>query len=944
MPSPSSSVVSPPPPLGKIITFYSYKGGTGRSMAVANIACLIGKSLARTSKRVLVMDWDLEAPGLHRFFSAKSDMPEYEAKPGVINYFHSLRQLLTDQPGLYERIAAPEGWQVLDKILSLEEHCIPDVVQGVDFMPAGRFGPGYGKLVGSFNWIEFFDNFGAVIPAFRDLLGEKFTYTLVDSRTGLTDVSGICTTLLPEKLVGVFTPNRQSLSGLCDLVKETLEYRGKSDDFRPLAVFPLPSRVENAEQDLKTQWRSAHETDRCDLTAYFNDVLLPHASYYAYGENIAVLQDRQDAISLAAAYQRFFDRLMNSDFAWEIAGADLEVGPTQVSPAPLVGDKTLSAPPPTEKYDAFLSYATSDEKVVAQVDAQLRRYGVKAFFPFRDLAPGEDLAAGTAAAMGASKAMVVFVGEAGIDPRQNQESLAALENYAKDPTKRIIPVLLPKAPGVEKLRIPNFLRNYNLIDLRSGVKDEQAIATFAWALTGERRKPKKDLMWWSRAGVAGVAVGLALFFGTRWLMYKGYVGEIATYSKAVAANPNDADAHASLGDALLGWGRTDEAIHEYIRALTLTPDSLIVNMNLEEAVDKLSRDRAISVIREAIGKIPNDARLHSKLSEELGYKGDLDGAISEMAVAVKLDPSGWMNHGNLAALMEEKGEPGIALDEYRAASALNPPDYFADEYSDAIKRLSSQVKTEVRAETYAWGIAFSADKPLSGATYEAQLALGNGLSNVALYRRPKWYRTVVRFKDKPGATAALATIESKLNARWKGAYVVQVDTWCSDAKPSTSVKIDDHEIPLFECPKAAGTLPSPNGAKLPKPSGPSSNPSTSASTGGSSGTSSTSAQPTSVTLVVLYLSESEAQNANQIADILKANAKYADVSVRSYDPQSVIWKSMQPAELHYFKSGDRQKAEDVAQHLGEKGIKVLVRFMNAEAPDPGYLEIWLRDQ
>jgi hypothetical protein len=39
---------------------------------------------------------------------------------------------------------------------------------------------------------------------------------LIDSRTGLTDIRGICTMLMPEKLVVVFTPNRQSLTGVID--------------------------------------------------------------------------------------------------------------------------------------------------------------------------------------------------------------------------------------------------------------------------------------------------------------------------------------------------------------------------------------------------------------------------------------------------------------------------------------------------------------------------------------------------------------------------------------------------------------------------------------------------------------------------------------------------------------------------------------------------------
>ena len=49
---------------GQIVTFYSFKGGTGRTMALANVAWI----LAANGNRVLVADWDLESPGLHRFF------------------------------------------------------------------------------------------------------------------------------------------------------------------------------------------------------------------------------------------------------------------------------------------------------------------------------------------------------------------------------------------------------------------------------------------------------------------------------------------------------------------------------------------------------------------------------------------------------------------------------------------------------------------------------------------------------------------------------------------------------------------------------------------------------------------------------------------------------------------------------------------------------------
>ena len=65
---------------GQVITFYSYKGGTGRTMAMANVAWIIASS----GKRVLVVDWDLESPGLHKFFEPFLEESKVSATPGVI--------------------------------------------------------------------------------------------------------------------------------------------------------------------------------------------------------------------------------------------------------------------------------------------------------------------------------------------------------------------------------------------------------------------------------------------------------------------------------------------------------------------------------------------------------------------------------------------------------------------------------------------------------------------------------------------------------------------------------------------------------------------------------------------------------------------------------------------------------------------------------------------
>jgi cellulose biosynthesis protein BcsQ len=46
-----------------IVTFYSFKGGVGRTMSLVNV----GVALAAKGRRVLLVDFDLEAPGIPTF-------------------------------------------------------------------------------------------------------------------------------------------------------------------------------------------------------------------------------------------------------------------------------------------------------------------------------------------------------------------------------------------------------------------------------------------------------------------------------------------------------------------------------------------------------------------------------------------------------------------------------------------------------------------------------------------------------------------------------------------------------------------------------------------------------------------------------------------------------------------------------------------------------------
>jgi len=90
-------------------------------------------------------------------------------------------------------------------------------------MPAGtKHQPSYESRLCSIDWQKLYsEQHGYLL--FEDLKFQwardiKPDYVLVDSRTGYTDVAGICTRQLPDAVVILFFPTEQNLSGLADIV------------------------------------------------------------------------------------------------------------------------------------------------------------------------------------------------------------------------------------------------------------------------------------------------------------------------------------------------------------------------------------------------------------------------------------------------------------------------------------------------------------------------------------------------------------------------------------------------------------------------------------------------------------------------------------------------------------------------------------------------------
>ena len=72
-----------------------------------------------------------------------------------------------------------------------------------------------------------------------------YDYTLIDSRTGLSDIADICTVHLPDILVDCFTLNDQSIEGRPPSPRtSTQRYH-----YRNIRVLPVPMRIDEAEKD-----------------------------------------------------------------------------------------------------------------------------------------------------------------------------------------------------------------------------------------------------------------------------------------------------------------------------------------------------------------------------------------------------------------------------------------------------------------------------------------------------------------------------------------------------------------------------------------------------------------------------------------------------------------------------------------------------------------------
>jgi cellulose biosynthesis protein BcsQ/energy-coupling factor transporter ATP-binding protein EcfA2 len=490
--------------MGEIITFYSFKGGTGRSMALANVAWI----LASNNKRVLTVDWDLEAPGLHRYYSPFLLDKNLKASQGVIDMVvdFSTRAMTPFKEGEEKN----KDWHL--PFADVRRYAVSiDWRFGsgcLDLLPAGRQGPNYSTRVNSFSWDNFYERLGGgtFLEAVKASMRDNYDYVLIDSRTGVSDTSGICTVQMPENVVVCFTLNNQSMEGASEVAASIVSHQRAKSKGAEVRLFPVPMRVERFE---KQKLESARDAAKLKFdqylwhlsaeqrAVYWDDVETFYEPFYAYEEILATFGDKPLRLSsMLASAERLTGYLSNSQ--------DVKLAPPTeeerqrvvslyarqrvFSPSEQQISSAIAKPSKPElegntyggklNYDVFLSYNSSDHGVVEDIGRKLRAERLEPFLDRWELAPGTRWRSKLEQTLSSCKAVAILVGPGEMGSWQQREVDIALDLQSRNPSFPVIPVLLP---GCEPPL--GFLRQLTWVDLRTQTLD-RGISILAKAARG----------------------------------------------------------------------------------------------------------------------------------------------------------------------------------------------------------------------------------------------------------------------------------------------------------------------------------------------------------------------------------------------------------------------------------------------------------------------------
>ena len=300
-----------------IFTFYSYKGGVGRSMSLINSAF----ELAGRGRHVLILDMDLEAPGISNFLFRNKEF-QHLPKKDILDLLKDV--LAFEKQGGHFKEAAAHIQGISQYISPIKEKKLPPPKSRIgesgriDVVPALVQDQRYWSRLAELNLgscsqktlqktgliLKHYlkaQRFSISPPSLKEIGGElqvPYDYVFIDSRTGITESGGLCIGPLADRLVILTSLNDQNINGTRDMMKVSGIHTGKktsgkkwdegepdlTDHERPPLMGPKPtllvaSPVPNGEIEYKRQ-----------RLAILNKQLGPHAAQLSYHPQMALME------------------------------------------------------------------------------------------------------------------------------------------------------------------------------------------------------------------------------------------------------------------------------------------------------------------------------------------------------------------------------------------------------------------------------------------------------------------------------------------------------------------------------------------------------------------------------------------------------------------------------------------------------------------------------
>ncbi len=432
---------------GTVVSFYSYKGGVGRTFALANVAA----ALAGWGYRVLCIDWDLEAPGLSDYFGPWLEPPQ----SGLLDLIEDIR---AGRPVLQRQVASPVR--------------LPGMAGRLALIPAGRQDDDYVRRVQEIDWRALYEKhgFGTILEDLRERWTVDYDFVLVDSRTGISDIGGICTVQLPDILVFMFTANYQSLRGAIQVARRSAVERTRLPyDRSRLLALPVPSRFESREEyQLAAQWQQIFVRELEDFYGNWavrdtaaqqlvERTTIPYFSYWSFGEQLPIVDEKTRAPESMSYYLETLAALV----AHRLTRSDLlvESRDAYVSAAAREGLRRGEY-----TYSVFISYSHLDPdaaSIARELNVLLARNGVRSFLDTNEIPLESEWPEASDLALSQSRHMVALIGprwESLQDIELNKFMRQALDERSE---RTVFPVLINTSPD----SLPPLLRRTQAVSI-----------------------------------------------------------------------------------------------------------------------------------------------------------------------------------------------------------------------------------------------------------------------------------------------------------------------------------------------------------------------------------------------------------------------------------------------------------------------------------------------